>query len=135
MSSRFNLGQAYLYLVSLIMLIISVVSFSSLVRTVVSVAYPDPYVGSMVYCQKDAAIAAEKAGMPAVPVTSPEVSSVDCEKQAELEKQSRDRNTVLDLIGEATLLGISVPMYLYHWRRVSQERKEDRLAAGSERDE
>lgn len=121
MAAKFDLGRAYLYLVSLIMLIISIVAVSGLVRAAVSVVYPDPYLGSAMYCANE---------VPAVDVNG-EVkpggtSKSDCERQAEIEKQARERNTALDLVGSGTLLAIAGPLYLYHWRRVSQERREDR---------
>ena len=104
---RLTLRNVYLYLVCLITLVVSIFAAVQLVRSVVGLVYPDPggyygYYGSP-----------EPAGSG--------MSQAEIEHQEELARESQRRQEVLGLVGSATTLLITGPLYLYHWRRVQSE--------------
>ena len=99
-----NLRNLYLYLVCLITLVISIFAAVQVVRSVVELVYPEPgYYGG-----------------PA-PATEPGVSNQDFTRQQQAAEDSQRRNAVLGLVGSATTLLITVPLYRYHWRRIERE--------------
>jgi hypothetical protein len=104
---RLTLRNVYLYLVCLITLVVSIFAAVQLVRSVASVAYPDPggyygYYGP-----------AEPGG--------PELSEDEIQRQEDLARDSQRRQEVLGVVGAGTTLLIAGPLYLYHWRRVQKE--------------
>ena len=101
---RFTLRNLYLYLVCLITLIIAIFALVSLVRNTVELFYPDP--GFYGYAKE-------------VPG-----SMVDAQEQARMEQTSRDsqrRTAILGLVSAGAFLVVSVPVYVYHWRRIQKE--------------
>jgi hypothetical protein len=106
---RLTLRNAYLYLVCLITLVVSLFAAVQLVRSVVGLAYPDPgYYGYYEY--------------PApVDGSGNEISEEELQRQEEIARDSQRRQEVLGLVGSATTLLIAGPLYLYHWRRVQAE--------------
>jgi hypothetical protein len=105
-SDRLTLRNAYLYLVCLITLVVSLFAAVSLVRSTVGVFYPDP--GYYGYFPDPAS---PDGGM----------SDEEIQRQEELAKDSQRRQEVLSLVGSATTLLIAGPVYVYHWRRVQSE--------------
>jgi hypothetical protein len=105
-SERLTLRNVYLYLVCLITLVVSLFAAVSLVRAVVSVAYPDPYNYGYYY-----------PGDPAMEG----VDEAEIERQQEIAEDGARRQAVLDVVSSATTLLIAGPLYLYHWRRVQKE--------------
>lgn len=104
---RLTLRNLYLYLVCLITLVIAIFATVSLVRGTVELLYPDP--GYYGYYKPD--------------VTGGN-STVTEQERLRAEQASRDsqrRNAVLGLVGAGAFLIVSVPVYLYHWRRVQEE--------------
>jgi hypothetical protein len=101
---RLTLRNVYLYLVCLITLVVSIFAAVQLVRSVVGLVYPDPggYYGPP-----------EPAGRG--------MSQAELERQEELARESQRRQEILGLVGSATTLLITGPLYLYHWRRVQSE--------------
>ena len=100
---RLTLRNAYLYLVCLITLVVSLFAAVQLVRSAVGIAYPDPgYYGY--YAE------------PGV-----EADQEEIERQQQLAEDSQRRQEVLGLVGSATTLLIAGPLYVYHWRRVQAE--------------
>lgn len=98
-----NLRNLYLYLVCLITLVISIFAAVQLVRAVVELVYPDPgYYG-------------------AEPVKDSEISDEDLARQQQSAEDSQRRYAVLGLVGSATTLLITGPLYVYHWRRIERE--------------
>ena len=98
-----NLRNLYLYLVCLITLVISIFAAVQVVRSVVELVYPDPgYYGS-------------------APAKESGVSEQDFARQQQAAEESQRRNAVLGLVGSATTLLITVPLYRYHWRRIERE--------------
>ena len=101
---RFTLRNAYLYLVCLITLVVSLFAAGSLVRSAVGIFYPDPgYYGFY-------------EAPPGEDRSEEEIA-----RQQDLAEQSQQRQEVLSLVGSATTLLIAGPLYLYHWRRVQAE--------------
>lgn len=105
---RLNLRNAYLYLVCLITLVVSLFAAGSLVSSAVGIFYPDPgYYGYY--------------GGPMEDPGGRELSEAEIQRQEELARDSQRRQEVLSLVGSATTLLIAGPLYLYHWRRVQSE--------------
>ena len=114
---RLNLRNAYLYLVCLISLVVSLFATVSLVRSTVGILYPDP--GYYGYYE---------------PPPGENLSDEEIARQQEMAQESQQRQEVLSLVGSATTLLIAGPLYLYHWRRVQSElpsRDEPALAGAS----
>ncbi len=106
---RLTLRNAYLYLVCLITLVVSIFAAVQLVRSAVGLAYPDPgYYGYY-------------APLPPVDESGQEISEEEVRRQEEIARDSQRRQEVLGLVGSGTTLLIAGPLYLYHWRRVQSE--------------
>ena len=103
---RLTLRNAYLYLVCLITLVVSLFAAVSLVRALVSVAYPDPYSYGYYY--------------PMDPAME-DVDPAELERQERMAEDGARRQAVLDVVSSATTLLIAGPLYVYHWRRVQKE--------------
>lgn len=101
---RLSLRNAYMYLVCLITLVISIFSAVSLVRNVVELVYPDPGAYAFEFGPKEA-----------------DISDEERNRQIEAQKDSQRRNAVIGLVGATTTLVITVPVYAYHWRRIQAE--------------
>jgi hypothetical protein len=101
---RLSLRNLYLYLVCLITLIISIFAAVSLVRNTVELLYPEP----------------GYYGFP-VPAKESGISEEDQRRQQRAARDSQRRQAVLGLVGAATTLLITGPVYVYHWRRVQTE--------------
>jgi hypothetical protein len=110
-ADKFSLRALYLYSVCLVTLLISLFSLVGLVRGTVSLLYPDPYNG-YVYAPP----ALEGTG-----VVEKEAAS----RERDLARRSQVRNEVLGLVGSATTAAVAVPVYIYHWRRVQRDRRDD----------
>ena len=113
---RLTLRNAYLYLVCLITLVVSLFAAGSLVRSAVGIFYPDP--GYYGYHE---------------PPPGEDRSDEEIARQQELAEASQRRQEVLSLVGSATTLAIAGPLYLYHWRRVQSELqpRSDSVVAGA----
>lgn len=100
---RMSLRNLYLYLVCLVTLVITLFAAVSLVRSTVSLLYPDPgYYGFAVG-------------------EDPGLSEEERARHEEVAEESQRRQAVLELVGSATTLIIAGPLYVYHWRRVQSE--------------
>ncbi len=99
-ADRFTLRNLYLYVVCLITLVITIFAGVFLVRNVVALVYPEP---KAYYFPDD---------------MRPEQR----ERQEKLLEESERRGTILSLVTNGTLLLISVPTYVYHWRQVQSAR-------------
>ena len=104
---RPTLRNVYLYLVCLITLVVSLFAAVSLVRAVVSVAYPDPYNYGYGYYPMDPAME--------------DVDPAEIERQQQIAEDGARRQALLDVVSSATTLLIAGPLYVYHWRRVQKE--------------
>lgn len=118
---RFTLRNLYLYLVCLITLVIAIFAAVSLVRNIVELTYPAPDY-SFDYA------------VPASPGRG-ETTETDAhrERRLKLEREARQRESVLGLVGSGTTLLIVGPLYAYHWRKVQAElRARPLLPTGAE---
>lgn len=105
---RTTLRSAYLYLVCLVTLIISIFAAVSLVRNTVQLVFPDPgYYGF------------EPAYGPDGEEREPDAAEQERREQAA--RESQRHHALLGLVGAGTTLLIAGPAYLYHWRRVQAE--------------
>jgi hypothetical protein len=107
---RWSLRNIYLYAVCLITLIMVIVGTANGVRNVVELAYPDP---GYAYWS--------------VPVKVPGESGMTEEELAEQERLQRAQQTrqgALNLAGNAALVLIAGPLYVYHWRKIEVEHVE-----------
>lgn len=111
-SDRLSLRELYLYLVCLVTLVISLFAAVSLVRSVVELAYPDP--GAYGWY---------------APGETSELDEAERARQEELARDSQRRSAVLGLVSAGTTLAIAAPVYVYHWRRVQEERGRQRQDA------
>jgi len=101
--------RAYLYLVSLITLVMMIIATVSLARAVVELVYPEP---GVVYPVRLA-----------VPDESPAAAEVDekqLQEQHEAQRRSAQRRAVISLAGNATMLLVAGPLYRYHWRKIEK---------------
>ena len=107
-TDRASLRSAYLYLICLVTLVITIFSAVSLVRNAVELAYPDPG-----YYGYEPAFAPDGKELP--------LDSEEQQRRQELAEDSQRRSAIISLVGSGTMLLIAVPTYLYHWRRVQDE--------------
>jgi hypothetical protein len=105
---RWSLRNIYLYLVCLITLIMVIVAAVGLVRSAVDLAYPDP------------TIFIEKA--PLDDTGKPIYTAEQWAAQQDSQRASTRRYAILEIVGNAAMLLIAGPLYVYHWRKIETER-------------
>jgi hypothetical protein len=103
-NDRFTLRNIYLYLVCFVTLLITIFAAVNLVRGVVELTYPDPYVYTA----------------PSDPDRG--LDQAEQERQERLARDSQRRYAVLGLVTSGTFLVIAVPTYVYHWRQIQYDR-------------
>lgn len=108
---RWSLRNIYLYLVCLITLIMVIVGSVGLVRGVVELVYPDPYVSG--YMERPIEGKGEDG-----------MSDEEWERQQKLGADSSRRYAILSLVGNGALVLIAGPLYFYHWRKIEVEHAE-----------
>ncbi|MCX8007684.1 MAG: hypothetical protein N3B11_06180 [Coriobacteriia bacterium] len=108
-SSRWSLRNIYLYLVCLITLIMVIVGAVGVVRNVVELLYPAP-------------VMAEP--LPKDDSGKPVMSEKEWQRQQEVNRQSSQRWTIINLVQQAALVLIAGPIYVYHWRKIEEEKSE-----------
>jgi hypothetical protein len=111
-ANTWSLRNIYLYLVCLITLIMVIFSTVNVVRSVVELVYPEPRL----------------ATVPAIPPTAerpptPETDTQRTEQQAAYQQKWARRNAILNLVGNAAMLLLAGPLYLYHWRKIERDSK------------
>ncbi|MDO8848980.1 MAG: hypothetical protein Q7W51_11405 [Coriobacteriia bacterium] len=106
---RWSLRNIYLYLVCLITLIMVIVSVVGVVRSAVELAYPDP--GYYYDVPK------EEGG-------SSERTAEDIEAERESQEAQSRRYAIIELVGNAAMLLVAGPLYVYHWRKIEVEHVE-----------
>jgi hypothetical protein len=105
---RLSLRNIYLYLVCLITLVISIFAAVNLVRSTTELLYPDPgYYGVEPFIRADGSQAT--------------LTDEERERAEQTARDSQRRQAVLGLVTSATTLLITVPVYVYHWRRIQTE--------------
>jgi hypothetical protein len=111
-SERISLRELYLYLVCLVTLVISLFAAVNLVRSGVELAYPDP--GAYGWYEPGEGGA--------------DLDEAERARQEQLARDSQRRYAVLGLVSAGTTLLVAAPAYVYHWRRVQEERARQRTA-------
>ncbi len=103
-SSRWSLRNIYLYLVCLITLIMVIVSVVGLVQNTVRLVYPE--VG---YYYSE-------------PMKEGEgLTAEEIERQRELDEERARQQAIYSLVGNAAMLLVAGPLYIYHWRKIEVE--------------
>ncbi|MRS12821.1 MAG: hypothetical protein EG823_07090 [Actinobacteria bacterium] len=108
-SSRWSLRNIYLYLVCLITLIMVIVSVVGLVRSTVELVYPDP---GYYY------------DVPKTEGGTSDRTAEDIAAERESQEASSRRYAILELVGNAAMLFVAGPLYLYHWKKIEVEHVE-----------
>ena len=101
--------RVYLYLVSLITLVMMIVAAVSLARAVVELVYPEPGVVYPI-----------RVPPPGESPAAPEVDEKQLQEQREAQRRSAQRRAVISLVGNATMLLVAGPLYRYHWRKIEK---------------
>ena len=112
--------RVYLYLVSLITLVMMIVAAVSLARAVVELVYPEP---GFVY--------PVRVLVPGESPAAPEVDEKQLQEQREAQRRSAQRRAVISLVGNATMLLVAGPLYRYHWRKIEKGADEATAAQAS----
>lgn len=112
-NDRWSLRNIYLYLVCLITLIMVIVAAVGFVRAIVDIAYPDP--GYVSYAES---IPIDANGDPLY--TEEEWAKLQADQKA-VSAASTRRYAVLTLVGNAAMLLIAGPLYVYHWKKIEVE--------------
>ena len=86
-----------------------IVSVVGVVRSAVELAYPDP--GYYYDVPKEEGCSSERT-----------VEDIEAERESQ-EAQSR-RYAIIDLVGNAAMLLVAGPLYVYHWRKIEVEHVE-----------
>lgn len=107
-SSRWSLRNIYLYLVCLITLIMVIVSVVGFVQNTVRLIYPE--VGYYY---------SEPVKEGADGLTADEI-----EKQRALDEERARQQAIYSLVGNAAMLLVAGPLYVYHWRKIEVEHVE-----------
>jgi len=108
-SSRWSLRNIYLYLVCLITLIMVIVAAVGTVRSAVELVYPDP--GYYYDVPKQAGGTSER-------------TQADIEAEQKSQQEQSRRQAILSLVGNAAMLFIAGPLYVYHWKKIEIEHGE-----------
>ncbi len=104
-SDRWSLRNIYLYLVCLITLIMVIFSIVNVVRSAVELVYPDPGYFS---------VPIEKGGEG--------MTQAEIDAQNESQRKQSQRQAILGLVGGVAMLVVAGPLYVYHWRKIENER-------------
>ena len=106
-SSRWSLRNIYLYLVCLITLIMVIVSVVGLVQNTVRLVYPEVgYYYSEPMKEGDG------------------LSAEEIEKQRALDEERARQQAIYSLVGNAAMVLVAGPLYIYHWRKIEVEHVE-----------
>jgi hypothetical protein len=102
--SRWSLRNIYLYLVCLITLIMVIVSVVGLVQNTVRLVYPE--VG---YYYSEPMKEGES------------LTAEEIEEQRALDEERARQQAIYSLVGNAAMLLVAGPLYIYHWRKIEVE--------------
>lgn len=112
-ASRWNIRQVYLYLVCFATLMMLIVGSVQLVMSLVDFVYPEQFY----YPDAKARIIAENQKMP-------NVTQEEIDRQVEEERQrgesAMERSRVRRMINSVAFIVVSLPVYVYHWRKIQR---------------
>jgi len=116
----FSIRQVYLYVVSFATLMMLIVGTVQLINGLVDLVYPDPASYPQMSEIKSRALEMQ--------AKDPGVKAEDIEKQylAEAERQAalQRHYRIKRFVNSLALVAVSLPFYLYHWRKIRLEREE-----------
>ncbi len=112
-TNRWDIRQVYLYLVCFATLMMLIVGSVQLINGLVQVIYPDPYMGSKVPLYYD------------IKQQNSSISQEEMHRQIEEDRKHQElsmrRSQVINLVNSTTLILVSLPIYIYHWRKVQRK--------------
>lgn len=111
---KWSLRKAYLYVVSLVTFIMSLVGFWNLASNAVDLIWPAP-------SYWDCAVIEGKE-------TTDDMDLQICEEQRQIEERRQTIYRQQGLAKSALFLVIVVPAYLYHWKKANRVEEESRQA-------
>jgi len=110
-ANGWNVRNVYLYLVCFTTLVMVIAGSVRVVMTVVDMAYPQIYYGPT-------------AITPPPDRSTGRTATADSESQQELARQRFEaqtrRSNVVGLLDGLALIGVALPVYLYHWRKIQR---------------
>ena len=109
--------SVYLYLICLITLIMCIVATVNGVRAALEIAYPQAPMAEY-------AIPVKAPGEEAARPTEAQMAA-----EQEWQLRSSRRYAVINLVGNATMVAIALPLYLYHWGKIRKLRAAESAAA------
>ncbi|MFP3897524.1 MAG: hypothetical protein ACLFV5_11905 [Anaerolineales bacterium] len=107
-----TLRNIYLYLVCLITLMMVIFATTNTVRTAVELIYPNPQ-SEIIYQYETP------------PGEAREMDEERLAEQREARRRADRRRSILELIGNGTLLLIAAPLYVYHWQKIERGREKE----------
>jgi len=116
--NRWDIRHVYLYLVCFATLMMVIIGSVQLMNGLVDVLYPNTYLGPKAppytaMQQKDSNITQEEINR-------------QTEEEQQRQEASMNRSKVINIVNSLALIGISLPIYFYHWRKIQHgERKID----------
>lgn len=111
MESKWNVRTIYLYLICLITLVMIIFATGDLVREATQVILPPPMSPGKVRT------------LPPMGKEGPgDFDPAAFEAQREWERQNQRYHAIRGIAGDIAMLALAVPIYLYHWRKVQNEK-------------
>lgn len=109
MAANWDIRRIYMYLVCFATLMMIIVGTVQVINGIINLVYPEPFY----YGEKFA---------PGTNVTAEERARLEKEqaKQAKTEEQRQKIYRIRSLATSFALLGVSFPVYLYHWRKIQR---------------
>ena len=111
-TSRWNIREIYLYLVCFATLMMLIIGAVQLVMSLVDFLYPEP----------PPYLPGEKLRYYEMAQKNPGLTPEEIDRQVEMERQrselSLQRARARRVINSAALILVSLPVYIYHWRRI-----------------
>lgn len=115
--SRWNIRQVYLYLVSFATLMMLIVGSVQLIMGVIDLIYPDPTKGMGYFYDT-------KMRLSDLQKQYPNITQEELDKQLQDEKLNQEASwryqQIRRFINSLALVVVSLPFYLYHWRKIQQ---------------
>lgn len=112
-TSRWNIRQVYLYLVCFATLMMLIVGSVQLIMSFVDILYPEPLYPLAIETKMRYTETQQK---------NQNISQEEIDRQLELESQQRElsmkRSNIRRVINSTALILVSLPFYLYHWRKI-----------------
>lgn len=109
MAGNWDIRRIYLYLVSFATLMMMIIATVQFLQGIVNIAYPDPGYYSEVRMKYAGPEGKE-----------PQISEADLKKEMEQERVRRRYYDMRSMINNLVMLGVALPVYMYHWRKIQR---------------